>query len=219
MRSVQRADRGDPERHVGVAVVGHHRLTRNLTDWNACEKACVRHGVWLSADTGGIWTCPLPKAPTTAGWRRCGLSGKAQSKARGSGRRRIVTRGRVGTPGRVALFRVYPDLRQSRGARSSQAQDRGRGAEPGRGGGAAQCGAARRGAARRGYPGSSIRSGSPCRTRERRASSAPVAPTASRSPAVGCWLSLAGCGVLGLTPFGGDGCQPPARRRRHVTAS
>jgi DNA invertase Pin-like site-specific DNA recombinase len=28
-------------------------LTRNLTDWNALEKACVRHGVRLSAYTGG----------------------------------------------------------------------------------------------------------------------------------------------------------------------
>jgi site-specific DNA recombinase len=31
------------------------RLTRNLTDWNAFEKACVRHGVRLSAYTG---VCP-----------------------------------------------------------------------------------------------------------------------------------------------------------------
>ena len=29
------------------------RLTRNLADWNAFEKACVRHGVVLSAYTGG----------------------------------------------------------------------------------------------------------------------------------------------------------------------
>src|ERR1017187_9221667 len=29
------------------------RLTRNLTDWNAFEKACVRHGVRVSAYTGG----------------------------------------------------------------------------------------------------------------------------------------------------------------------
>ena len=29
------------------------RLTRNLTDWNAFEKACVRHRVRLSAYTGG----------------------------------------------------------------------------------------------------------------------------------------------------------------------
>lgn len=29
------------------------RLTRNLTDWNAFEKACVRHGVRLSVYTGG----------------------------------------------------------------------------------------------------------------------------------------------------------------------
>src|ERR1039457_4128745 len=32
------------------------RLTRNLTDWNAFEKACVRHGVRLSAYTGGMET-------------------------------------------------------------------------------------------------------------------------------------------------------------------
>src|SRR5258707_3512608 len=36
------------------------RLTRNLTDWNAFEKACVRHGVRLSAYTG--WGL----APSTA---------------------------------------------------------------------------------------------------------------------------------------------------------
>ena len=29
------------------------RLTRNLADWNAFEKACVGHGVRLSAYTGG----------------------------------------------------------------------------------------------------------------------------------------------------------------------
>jgi DNA invertase Pin-like site-specific DNA recombinase len=29
------------------------RLTRNLTDWNAFKKTCVRHGVRLSAYTGG----------------------------------------------------------------------------------------------------------------------------------------------------------------------
>jgi len=39
---------------VDVAIVRDiDRLTRNLTDWNAFEKACVRHGVWLSACTGG----------------------------------------------------------------------------------------------------------------------------------------------------------------------
>ncbi len=29
------------------------RPTRNLTDWNAFEKVCVRHSVRLSAYTGG----------------------------------------------------------------------------------------------------------------------------------------------------------------------
>jgi DNA invertase Pin-like site-specific DNA recombinase len=39
---------------VDVVIVGDiDRLTRNLTDWNAFEKACVRHGVRLSAYTGG----------------------------------------------------------------------------------------------------------------------------------------------------------------------
>ena len=28
------------------------QLTRNLTDWNAFEKTCLRHGVRLSANTG-----------------------------------------------------------------------------------------------------------------------------------------------------------------------
>ena len=36
-----------------VIVCDIDRLTRNLTDWNAVEKACVRHRVRLSAYTGG----------------------------------------------------------------------------------------------------------------------------------------------------------------------
>ena len=35
------------------------RLTRNLTDWNAFEKACVRHGVRLSPYTGGRISTPV----------------------------------------------------------------------------------------------------------------------------------------------------------------
>jgi site-specific DNA recombinase len=40
--------------HVDVVIVRDiDRLTRNLTGWNAFEKACMRHGVRLSAYTGG----------------------------------------------------------------------------------------------------------------------------------------------------------------------
>jgi DNA invertase Pin-like site-specific DNA recombinase len=37
------------------------RLTRNLTDWNRFEKACVRHGVLLSPYTGGDLDLPTPE--------------------------------------------------------------------------------------------------------------------------------------------------------------
>jgi DNA invertase Pin-like site-specific DNA recombinase len=37
------------------------RLTRNLTDWNAFEKACVRHRVRLSAYTGGDLDLSTPE--------------------------------------------------------------------------------------------------------------------------------------------------------------
>ena len=49
------ADRGHRgSARVDVVIVRDiDRLTRNLTDWNAFEKACVRHGVRLSAYTGG----------------------------------------------------------------------------------------------------------------------------------------------------------------------
>jgi DNA invertase Pin-like site-specific DNA recombinase len=37
------------------------RLTRNLTDWNRFEKACVRHGVLLSPYTGGDLELSAPE--------------------------------------------------------------------------------------------------------------------------------------------------------------
>src|SRR6266496_4164475 len=37
------------------------RLTRNLTDWNQFEKACVRHGVLLSPYTGGDLDLSTPE--------------------------------------------------------------------------------------------------------------------------------------------------------------
>ena len=65
------------------------RLTRNLTDWNAFEKACVRHGVRhrpIPARPGPVHG---GKVPITAGWRRSGRGGKARSRARRSGKPRV----------------------------------------------------------------------------------------------------------------------------------
>jgi hypothetical protein len=42
------------------------RLTRNLADWNAFEKACVRPGVLLSAYTGGDLDLSTAEAPIIA---------------------------------------------------------------------------------------------------------------------------------------------------------
>ena len=43
----------------------------------------------------GTWTCPRPRAPITAGWRRCGRGGKARSRAHGSGKPRTGRRARA----------------------------------------------------------------------------------------------------------------------------
>src|SRR5258707_6628214 len=53
------------------------RLTRNLTDWNAFEKACVRHGVRLSAYTGGALDPSTPQSADTSGrWTAAAPGGK-----------------------------------------------------------------------------------------------------------------------------------------------
>src|SRR2546428_8390007 len=57
------------------------RLTRNLTDWNAFEKACVRHGVRLSAYTGG------GPGPSTCAGGGCGGGGAASLRRGGGGGR------------------------------------------------------------------------------------------------------------------------------------
>jgi site-specific DNA recombinase len=44
-----------------VVVRDIDRLTRNLADWNAFEKACVRHGARLSAYTGGDLDLSTPE--------------------------------------------------------------------------------------------------------------------------------------------------------------
>jgi len=56
----------------------------------------VRHRARLSSHTGGDLDLSTPKGLITAGWRRCGPSGKARSKARGSAKRQTGTRGRAG---------------------------------------------------------------------------------------------------------------------------
>jgi hypothetical protein len=53
-----------------VTVRDIDRLTRNLADWNAFEKACLRHGVRLCAFTGGDLDRSTPRVLTTAAWRR-----------------------------------------------------------------------------------------------------------------------------------------------------
>ena len=87
------------------------RLTRNLTDWNAFEKACVRHGYGCPRIPAGTWTCPRPRARTTAGWRRCGRGGKARSRAPGSARPRTGRRARAGGPAGASGGSVHADLR------------------------------------------------------------------------------------------------------------
>ena len=44
----------------------------------------------------GTWTYPSRKGPFTAGWRHCGPSRKARSRARGSAKRRTGSLGRPG---------------------------------------------------------------------------------------------------------------------------
>jgi hypothetical protein len=46
------------------------RLTRNLTDWNRFEKACVCHGVLLSPYTGGDLDLSTPEGAYYGGMER-----------------------------------------------------------------------------------------------------------------------------------------------------
>src|SRR6266581_5903744 len=56
------------------------RLTRNLTDWNAFEKACVRHGVRLSAYAGGDLDLSTPEGAYYGGMET--LRAKRESAVR-----------------------------------------------------------------------------------------------------------------------------------------
>ena len=91
------------------------RLTRNLTDWNACEKACVLHGVRLSAYTGGDLDLSTAECAYYGGMEtlrarreKCGQE-RAGQRSPGPGR----AQGPADRWG-PALVRVYPHLRQSR---------------------------------------------------------------------------------------------------------
>jgi hypothetical protein len=111
------------------------RLTRNLTDWNAFEKACVRHGVRLSAYTGGDLGLSTAEGAYYGGMETLrGRGGKARSRARGSTKPRTGRRARAGGPAGPAVVRVYPHLRQSRRAQSQEAAHRAGGNQPGRSG-------------------------------------------------------------------------------------
>jgi len=58
-------------------------LTRNLTDWNAFEKACVRHGVRLSAYTGGDLDLSTAEDAYYGGMETLRARGKVRSRVRG----------------------------------------------------------------------------------------------------------------------------------------
>src|ERR1017187_10055606 len=61
------------------------RLTRNLTDWNAFEKACVRHGVRLSAYTGGDLDLSTPQGAYYGGMETLRAKRESRMKAAADG--------------------------------------------------------------------------------------------------------------------------------------
>jgi len=66
---------------VGVVIVRDiDRLTRNLTDWNAFEKACVQHGVRLSAYTGGDLDLSTPEGAYYGGMETLKYEAECSSK-------------------------------------------------------------------------------------------------------------------------------------------
>lgn len=80
----EEADRGDRGRSVDVVVVQDiDELTRSLLDWNAVEKAYVRHGVRSSTYCipTEIWTCPRRKVRIRVTWRCYALGGRAVRRA------------------------------------------------------------------------------------------------------------------------------------------
>jgi len=76
------------------------RLTRNLTDWNAFEKACVRHGVRLSAYTGGDLDLSTAEGAYYGGMET--LRARRESAVK-SARVREAQAREVGSPGATVL--------------------------------------------------------------------------------------------------------------------
>src|SRR6266496_1868903 len=109
------------------------RLTRNLTDWNQFEKACVRHGVLLSPCTGGDLDLSTPEGAYYGGWRRCGPSGKARLRACVCGKRLSGTRGRGNGGAGVPVVWVRAGVCRQRGDGPEEAADFAGGTAPGGG--------------------------------------------------------------------------------------
>ena len=70
------------------------RLTRNLTDWNRFEKACVRHGVLLSPYTGGDLDLSTPEGAYYGGMET--LRAKRESAVKSARVREAKERQRAG---------------------------------------------------------------------------------------------------------------------------
>ena len=100
------------------------RLTRNLTDWNAFEKACVRHGVRLSAYTGGDLDLSTPEGAYYGGMET--LRAKRESAVKSARVREAHERkrGRAGGPAAgsagsgIPGFTPIPRSRTTRSATS-----------------------------------------------------------------------------------------------------
>ena len=89
------------------------RLTRNLTDWNAFEKACVRHVVRLSAYTGGDLDLSTAEGAYYGGMET--LRARRESAVKSARVREAQDReARKGGRARrrPAVVRLYPHLRQ-----------------------------------------------------------------------------------------------------------
>src|SRR5437899_2307927 len=109
------------------------RLTRNLTDWNAFEKVCVRHGVRLSAYTGGDLDLSTAEGAYYGGMET--LRARRESAVKSARVReaqdREARKGRR-TGGGAAVVRVHAGLRQPGRAEPQEAAHRAGGDQPGR---------------------------------------------------------------------------------------
>ena len=147
------------------------RLTRNLTDWNAFEKVCVRHGVRLSAYTGGDLDLSTAEGAYYGGMET--LRARRESAVKSARVReaqdREARKGRRLSGGQrwFGYTRIYANPGR---AESEEAAHRAGGHQPGRGGrdpGRGHAGAGARGIGRRRSRGTGPRGAS---SRSRRSS-------------------------------------------------